>query len=188
VLGCTDDWRGFVGAGRFASDGGREVDDVVVKGQPGVRLRIACTLVENEALRVVEPLELIQEEAALGVEGGLTVLKGAVDAPVRGREGTRKAAPGAADVVCRERLPVRQNERCEAWVRARGRRRIFSPVRCVRSKPLQHLPVRVVVANSRSIAGIGVAWAMSFIATRRSSKDPTTFPGEPGSRVSPLTQ
>ena len=34
-------------------------------------------------------LEVIEEQAALGVEGRLTVLKGAVDAPVRGRERAR---------------------------------------------------------------------------------------------------
>ncbi len=49
-----------------------------------------------------------------------------------------------------------------------------------------NLPVRVVVANSRSSAGIrDPRYAMSFIASRRSSKDRAFSAGDPGvSKVS----
>jgi hypothetical protein len=105
-----------------------------------VRLRVSSTVVEDVALDVDEPLQLIQEQAALGIEGRLTVLERSVDAPVRGRERTPDAALGAPDVAGRDRLPMRQNECREARIRPLGRRQTAPTVGRVCSKPRQQPP------------------------------------------------
>ncbi len=63
--------------------------DVIVQRKPSVRLRVSRAVIEDEALGVDEPFKLVQEQAAPGIEGGLAVLKGSVNAPVRGRERAR---------------------------------------------------------------------------------------------------
>ena len=140
VLGSADEQRGLATVRRFARHGGGEVDDVVIQRQPSVGRGVACTVVEDEALRVDEPLELVQEQAALGVEGWLTVLEGSVDAPVRGRQRARQTALGGADVTDREWLPVSQNESRSAGVRPLGRRRAVPDLGRVGAKPLEQLP------------------------------------------------
>ena len=77
-------------------------------------------LVPNEALGVDEPFKLVQEQAALGVEGWLAVLEGAVDAPVRGRQRPRQAALGAADVVLVNHRPLRCGCRSAAVTERHG--------------------------------------------------------------------